>query len=113
MYVLFNLLFYTGARIGEVLALSVKDINFKTNTLKINKTYQKINGKEYITAPKTKASNRIIKLPTFLIEIVKNYIESLYDKNISRLFITSRTNIYRYKNEIVKKYGLENIRFQA
>lgn len=110
MYVLFNLLFYTGARIGEVLALGIKDINFKTNTLRINKTYQKINGKEYITAPKTKASNRIIKLPTFLIEIIKNYIESLYDKNTSRLFITSRTNIHRYKNEIVKKYGLENIR---
>lgn len=107
---IFNLLYYTGARIGEILALNSKDIDLYTNTIKINKSYQKIENKEYITTPKTKSSIRIIKIPNFLSEIIKKYLDSIYDKNIERIFTTSRTNIHRCKNFIVKKYNLKNIR---
>lgn len=63
----FSTLYYSGTRKGELLALTWEDINFEDRTININKT-------EYdrqITEPKTKASNRIIILPDFLIKLLK------------------------------------------
>ncbi|MGX5571763.1 tyrosine-type recombinase/integrase [Bacillus toyonensis] len=62
----FSTLYYSGARRGELLALTWADINFKDSTIDINKT-------EYvrqITEPKTKASNRIIMLPDFIMDLL-------------------------------------------
>ncbi|PYE91562.1 tyrosine-type recombinase/integrase [Bacillus sp. 196mf] len=63
----FSTLYYSGARKGELLALTWADINFKENSIDINKT-------EYnrqITPPKTKSSNRVILLPTYAIDLLK------------------------------------------
>ena len=38
-YVIFEILFWTGCRIGELLALTKQDINFEKNQININKTY--------------------------------------------------------------------------
>ena len=110
LYTIFNLLYFTGARIGEILALNHKDFNFKNNTMRINKSYQKINGKEHITTPKTKSSIRTIKIPNFLCDIVQKYLKKLYDINTPRIFNTSRTNVHRCKNNIIRKYNLKKIR---
>ena len=111
MYTLFNLLYYTGARIGEILALNIKDIDLYDNKIKITKSYQKIKKKEYITPPKTRASVRTIGIPKFLSEIIKNYTDKLYDvENMQRIFNISRTNIHKIKNITVKKSNLKNIR---
>ena len=63
-HVLFNILFFTGIRKGEALALTFEDVDFKNNTITINKTISKehINGKRLIIPPKTKKSNRTILL---------------------------------------------------
>ena len=110
LYTIFHLLFYTGASIGEILALNIKSFDFKNNTMKITKTYSKVNGVGYLTSPKTKGSIRTIKIPLFLTHIVENYLEKLYDKNIDRIFQTGRTNIHETKNKIIRKYNLKNIR---
>ena len=110
LYTIFNLLYFTGARIGEILALNHRDFDFKNQTMRINKNFQKINGKEYITTPKTKSSVRTIKIPTFLCEIIRQYFNKLYDIEIERIFNVSRTNIHRCKNSIIKKYNLKSIR---
>ena len=52
----FKLLFWTGMRIGELLALTFADIDFENNIIKINKTLSKVNNTILITDPKTKAS---------------------------------------------------------
>ncbi len=66
---------YTGIRLGELLALTWKDIDFDKRLLKINKTVYTItkDGKNeaYIDEPKTKQSNRIIPLSRQLIDILK------------------------------------------
>ena len=64
---------YTGLRIGELLALTWKDINLKTGIMTINKTIYQTKGAdgvwiEHISSPKSKASNREIPLPSFLRE---------------------------------------------
>lgn len=65
-YVLFELLFWTGAREGEALSLTPADIDFERNLLQINKTYYRMHGEDVITSPKTEESNRTISIPEFL-----------------------------------------------
>ncbi|UYX52883.1 site-specific integrase [Bacillus thuringiensis] len=67
----FSTLYYSGARKGELLALTWEDINFEGKTININKT----DFNRQITEPKTKASNRIIMLPTLVISLLKNLKE--------------------------------------
>jgi len=77
-YTAFKVLFWTGIRIGGLLALNVEDFNSESRTLTINKSYQRLNGKDVITEPKTPKSNRIITLPDFLVDDLNNYISRLY-----------------------------------
>lgn len=69
------LCFYTGLRIGELLALTWSDIDFEKKTMSINKTisYTKINEKyrTNISTPKTKSSIRIIPLPKSILDKLK------------------------------------------
>ena len=67
-YYAFQLLYWCGIRSGELLALTPADFNFKKKTLRINKSYQRLNGQDLITTPKTEKSNRVITMPQFLTE---------------------------------------------
>ena len=59
-YYAFEILYWTGIREGELLALIPGDFNFEKKTLRINKSYQRLEGKDVITDPKTPKSNRTI-----------------------------------------------------
>lgn len=86
-YTGFNILFWTGIRIGELLALTVEDFNFEKKVLRINKSYQRLNGKDIITEPKTPKSIRTLDISDSLIILVKDYISKLYKPNgNTRLF---------------------------
>ena len=94
----FLLLYWTGMRIGELLALTAADFDFEKETVRINKSYQRLHGEDVITTPKTKKSNRTIKMPKFLCEEMQEYLNMLYglkkkDRmvwNAAQLFITTR-----------------------
>ncbi|MBO4682538.1 MAG: site-specific integrase, partial [Bacilli bacterium] len=75
-YFVYILVLYTGLRLGEVTALTFKDINLRTGIMSINKTRYKTtdeNGRWYYVTdtPKTDKSIREIPLPSFLIEKFK------------------------------------------
>ena len=74
----FLLLYWTGMRIGELLALTYEDIDLEKRCITINKSYQRLNGKDMITPPKTPKSNRQISIPPFLAEELKEYCSMLY-----------------------------------
>ena len=69
------LCFYTGLRIGELLALEWTDIDFRKGTLSVTKSCRDIweNGKyrKEIDTPKTEASNRVIPLPKQVIPYLR------------------------------------------
>lgn len=65
--------FHTGFRIGEICALTWDDIDFENKTIEVNKAIKKISGKWFITTPKTKSSNRIIKIGDTLIAALKKH----------------------------------------
>ena len=78
----FILLFYTGMRRGEALALTWNDIDFEKNEITIDKTYnpkfEKIGQAQ--GTPKTKKSNRKIKM----LNMVQNLFENKNSQ--SRIF---------------------------
>lgn len=74
----FLLMYWTGIRAGELLALTPADFNFKEKTLRISKSLQRINHTDVITAPKTEKGKRIITLPDFLAEQMEGYTNMLY-----------------------------------
>ena len=59
-YAVFMTMYYTGIRESELLALTPADIDFIQGTLSISKSYQRMNGKDVITPPKTPKSNRVV-----------------------------------------------------
>lgn len=75
-YVIFLTLAWTGLRVGELLALKWKDINFEEQTINITKTYYnpKNNTKMYqLLPPKTKGSIRNIDVEDEVIAALKKH----------------------------------------
>lgn len=64
-YYAFEILYWCGIRMGELLALAPKDFDFEKCTLTINKSYQRLKGRDFITSKKTPKSNRTIKMSKF------------------------------------------------
>lgn len=86
-YVIFEILFWTGCREGELLALTKSDIDFEHNQISISKTYYRTDKKDIITTPKTEQSVRVIDIPEFLKQEIKDYVDKLYEiPNDERLF---------------------------
>lgn len=108
----FTILFYTGLRKGELLALTIKDFDYEKRLLDINKTYSKLNGKDYIRPPKTKGSKREVDLPPFLADAIQGYIDLLYKPSPNqRLFpVESDSFLDTALNVGCQRTGLPKIR---
>ena len=115
-YICFEVLYWTGMREGKLLALSPADIDLDNKTISINRTYQRIEGKDVFTSPKTRKSKRKIPIPDFLCQELSDYIQSRYMLDADeRLFpITksylSHEMIRGCKNTGVKKIRIHDIR---
>lgn len=77
-YMAFKLLFWTGARVGEILALTFRDIDLDKRIISITKNLVRVKGKDVINPPKTAKGNRKITIPPFLVEDLRDYIGRLY-----------------------------------
>lgn len=109
--VVFTLLFYTGIRQGELLALTYNDFDLENNTVRINKSYARLNGKDLIQEPKTPKSKRIVTLPQFICDMVKEYKEQLYDyRPNERLFPITKYYLHHEMDRGCKKSEVKRIR---
>lgn len=107
----FQVLYYTGVRIGELLALQVGDVDFDKRVLTINKSLQRLKKRDVITEPKTPRSNRKINLPEFLLIDLQDYINSMGGvKKSDRLFPATKHFFENEKSRAVKESGLPCIR---
>lgn len=110
-YYAFEILYWCGIRLGELLALTPQDFDFEKKTLKINKSYQRLEGKDIITDPKTAKSNRTIIMPDFLSEEIKNYLEMLYKyKATDRIFQVTKSYLHHEMDRGVMASGVKRIR---
>lgn len=108
----FQLLYWCGLRIGELLALTLTDFDFENHTVRINKTcYRAKGGIDKITEPKTKTSIRTVAMPENVSAEIKEYISHLYGiEKDQRIFPYTK---YYFEGRIkrgAKEAGLEQIR---
>jgi integrase len=88
----FEVLYWCGLRLGEMLALTSADFDFTKNTLSVTKSYQRFKGADVITEPKTPKSKRVIQIPEFLGEEIQEYIKFIYGyRPKDRLFPVQKT----------------------
>jgi integrase len=107
----FEMLYWTGIREGELLALTPADFDFKKGTVSINKSYQRIDGRDVITDPKTPKSNRVIQMPDFLVEEIKEYFSTIYDlSNDFRVFQIAKNSLHREMTRGAAAAGVKRIR---
>lgn len=107
----FEMLYWCGLRMGELLALTPKDFDFTHNTVRINKSYQRIKQKDVITDPKTPKSIRTIVMPEFLAEEMNACISSLYGiEEDDRIFQISKHYLHNEMDRGSKAAGVKRIR---
>lgn len=109
-YYAYEVLYWCGLREGEMLALTLSDIDLVNCTISVTKTYQRINRKDVISSPKTASSVRIVSIPTFLRDELKEYIAMLYDPAPDqRIFNISKTTLTKNFHTLSDKAGLKRI----
>ena len=110
-YYAFELLYWCGVREGELLALSPSDFNFEKRTLRINKSYQRLEGEDVISTPKTKNSNRIVKMPQFLCDEMQDFFKQYYSlQPDDRIFPVTKYYLSHEMNRGCKESGVKRIR---
>ena len=110
----FEVLYWCGIRLGELLALTPADFDFENGLLRINKSYQRIGTRDVITEPKTKKSIRTIKLPTFLCEEIKEYLGMLYGiKPTDRMFPISKSFLHHEMDRGSAAAGVKRIKIHG
>lgn len=110
-YYAFEVLYWTGIREGELLALTPADFNFTAKQLTINKTFQRIGREDFVTDPKTEQSNRTISLPDFLCEEMQDFIASLFGiKSNMRIFNVTKSYLHHEMDRGCKESGVKRIR---
>lgn len=111
LYTAFEILFYTGMRKGELLALTLNDIDFNQKTIRINKTLAYVDGIYVNQPPKTQKSDRTIDVPEFLLEEIRTYISRLYKPDPEhRLFNRSRVWLGEAITHVCSRIDLKPIR---
>ena len=107
----FEMLYWCGIREGELLALTPADFDFEKCTVSITKSYQRLNGQDLITTPKTEKSNRIIKMPQFLADEMQDYLKQLYGiEPNDRMFTVTKSYLHREMDRGAKEAGVKRIR---
>lgn len=110
-YMAFMTLFWTGIRIGELLALNVADVDFEKRTISITKSYQRMGGRDVITEPKTPKSKRVIAIPQFLVVDLQDYVNSMYwVQGEDRLFPITKYYLEHEMQRGIKESGVKRIR---
>ncbi|HEL0443934.1 TPA: site-specific integrase [Streptococcus equi subsp. zooepidemicus] len=107
---LFTVLFFTGLRLGEALALTWKDIDFSSNTIHITKSVYVNKGISHISTTKTKAGTRRIVINKKLSQELQHWQE--HQKHLLEKFTSDSLTLQVFqsnpititKNAIEKQY---------
>lgn len=109
-YYCFEILYWTGLREGELLALNYSDFDFQKKTISITKTYQIVKGEEIIGPTKTEKGSRIVCMPNCLCNEMMEYFDKCYDKEAGRVFPISKSSLRRAMDRGTEKAGIKRIR---
>lgn len=107
----FETLYYTGLRCGELLALTLGDVDLEKGIVSVTKTYHRVKANDVITSPKTAGSFRTVTIPPFLVDRLMNYTRRLYGAGPQdRLFPTTRSKLVTAMKNGCAASGVKRIR---
>ena len=93
------------------MALVKSDFDLIKRKLTISKSYQRINGADMITSPKTEKSNRVIDMLKFLCDEMEGYFGMFYSlADDTRLFHISKSYLHHEMDRGCKKAGVKRVR---
>jgi integrase len=104
---MFATAFATGLRAGELLALSVDDLDFERKTIRVEKSADDKNRQ--IRQPKTKNSVALLPMPLALEGMLRNYLEKTWKPNSAGLLFPNRKGTHpRWRHNVVS-FGLKPV----
>lgn len=106
MKLAFDILFYTGMRSGELLALTPADI-LSSKRIDINKNYAKIKGEELFLEPKTPKAKDVFPFRISYMMISKNTFPSYMVSEIAAGYFTSRRQLWKRNEKSIRKNWAE------
>ncbi len=110
-YYAFEILYWCGLRVGELLALTRSDFDLERRTVSVTKSLQRFDKRDIITPPKTEKSIRTIVMPDFLCEEMAEFFNSVYGlEDDTRLFLFTKTYLHREMTRGCRKSGVRKIR---
>jgi integrase len=104
---IFALAWFTGCRAGELLALTLSDLNFDQRTIRVNKSSDD-NTRE-VRQPKTKASVALLPMPSALETVLRNYLRDWKPNPAGILFPAPRKKGFARSRDNVVKVGLKPV----
>lgn len=108
-WIAFHILFWTGMRLGELLALTISDVNFEDGTITVDESLARLDGEDIITAPKTESSIRVITIHQELQDELKDYIESIYRARPTTRLFAGRTKSF-FEHEMKRGIKLSGVK---
>jgi integrase len=104
---MFTLAWCIGLRAGELLALTVDDLDFTARTITVNKSADDNTRK--VGQTKTETSTALLPMSSTLATVLQNYLEQRWRKNPARLLFANRKGTHPLWRDNVVKYGLRPV----
>jgi len=117
---------YTGMRLGEICALKCSDIDMEKKTITVRRTVQRIchgrnneNGRKtmlMIGTPKSTRSHRVIPVPDFVLEQLKNLIQQKDSESFvfgTALTAAEPRTIQRRFKRFMQRLGILGVHFHS
>lgn len=108
---MFEILYWTGVRVGELLAFTPNSFDLEKPEMRITASYQRLNGRDVITDPKTPKSIRNVVIPMFLKEEIGEYLDANPDIEAEdRMFVATKHYLAHEMKRSCAATGVKRIR---
>jgi integrase len=104
---LFALAWNTGLRAGELLALTVDDLDFTHKTIRVNKATD--DSTRIVRQPKTKCSVAALPMPSGLEAVLRNYLMAQWKPNAAGILFPNKKGTRPRSRDNVVKVGLKPV----
>lgn len=96
------LMLCTGMRMGEINALTLKDINFTFKTINVNKTVTRDENDKPVLGKETKTDSgmRLIEMSDTVFDLLQDYINNQYTENKEQLLFYDENHKYITTNQV-------------
>jgi len=104
---MFALAATTGLRAGELLALTVADLDFHRKTIRVSKSAD--DNTRMICEPKTKKSVALLPMASNLAAMLRDYLQHHWKDNEKQFLFPNRKGTHPRWRDNVVKYGLKPV----